>query len=400
MNPAVAAFDIHHLSSINDAFGRHFGDRLLQEVAERLRRRGMRDEDIGYIGGGTFVIVEPEQATSAGTVNALLDTTVFKDAFLIDGRELRISCRSGVARAPTDGSDSATLVQNAEAALKRAKESGEQYLHYRLEMHSQVAERLAMEIRLRSALDARQFELHYQPQVNIRTGRIEAAEALLRWRDPERGLVVPAQFLDVLESSGMLVAVGEWALRQALEDCRRWAALKLGPLRVGVNASPLQLRRVAFVDQVLQLAGTLPQECPGFGIDIEITETALLQDLAGTSNKLRRLRAAGIRIALDDFGTGYSSLGLLSHLPVDILKIDRSFIAGLPQDRASRTLAGTIVSLASAFGLRSVGEGVETPEQLALLQSLQCDLSQGYLHSGPLPAEEFERMLRTSVRSR
>jgi EAL domain-containing protein (putative c-di-GMP-specific phosphodiesterase class I) len=161
-----------------------------------------------------------------------------------------------------------------------------------------------------------------------------------------------------------------------------------------VNVSPLQVRRAAFVDQVLQLAGTLPQECPGFGIDIEITETVLLQDLAGTSNKLRQLRAAGIRIALDDFGTGYSSLGLLSHLPVDILKIDRSFIAGLPEDRASRTLAGTIVSLASAFGLISVGEGVETPEQLALLQSLQCDFSQGFLYSPPLPAQEFERMLR------
>jgi diguanylate cyclase (GGDEF)-like protein/PAS domain S-box-containing protein len=206
MNPAVAAFDIHHLSSINDAFGRHFGDRLLQEVAERLRRRGMHDEDMGYVGGGTFVIVEPEQATSEGSVNALLETTVFKDAFLIDGREIRISCRSGVARAPTDGVDAATLVQNAEAALKRAKESGEQYLHYRLEMHSQVAERLALEIRLRNALDARQFALHYQPQVNIRTGRIEAVEALLRWMDPERGLVAPAQFLDVLESSGMLLA--------------------------------------------------------------------------------------------------------------------------------------------------------------------------------------------------
>ena len=399
MNPAVGAFDIHHLSSINDSFGRGFGDRLLQQVAERLRRGGLRDEDIGYVGGGTFVIVEPEQFMSEGTVNRLLETTVFKDVFSIDGREIRISCRSGVARAPKDGRDAATLVQNAEAALKRAKDMGEQYLHYKLEMHSEVAERLALEIRLRNAVDAQQFVLHYQPQVNIATGRIEVVEALLRWNDPERGLVAPAQFLSVLESSGLIVAVGEWVLRQAVQDCRRWAGMGLGPVRVAVNVSPLQLRRHAFVDQVLQIAGALPRDFPGYGIDVEITETALLQDIEGTSGKLRKLRAAGIRIALDDFGTGYSSLGLLSHLPVDILKIDRSFVAGLPQTRANVTLVGTIVSLASAFGLLTVGEGVETSEQLGVLGSLNCNLSQGFLHARALPAEELEDMLRASARS-
>jgi diguanylate cyclase (GGDEF)-like protein/PAS domain S-box-containing protein len=395
MNPAVGAFDVLHLSNINDTFGRRFGDRLLQEVAERLRHGGMRDEDIGYVGGGTFVIVEPELLTSEITMGSLLESTVFKDPFSIDGREIRISCRSGVARAPADGRDAATLLQNAEAALKRAKDMGEQYLHYKLEMHSEVAERLALEIRLRNAIDAQQFVLHYQPQVNITTGRIEAVEALLRWNDPERGLVEPGQFLPVLESSGLIVAVGEWALRQAVQDSRRWATMGLAPVRVGVNVSPLQLRRLGFVEQVLQITGTLPQEFPGRGIDIEITETALLQDLEGTSSKLRQLRAAGIRIALDDFGTGYSSLGLLSHLPVDILKIDRSFVAGLPLTRASITLAGTIISLASAFGLLTVGEGVETAEQLAVLGGLHCDLAQGYLHSRPLPADALERLLQS-----
>ena len=164
---------------------------------------------------------------------------------------------------------------------------------------------------------------------------------------------------------------------------------------MGVNVSPLQLRRLGFVELVLQIASTLPQDFPGFGIDIEITETALLQDLEGTSSKLRALRAAGIRIALDDFGTGYSSLGLLSHLPVDILKIDRSFIAGLPQAQASITLAGTIISLASAFGLLTVGEGVETSEQLAVLSALHCDLVQGFLHSRPLAADALEQFLRS-----
>jgi diguanylate cyclase (GGDEF)-like protein/PAS domain S-box-containing protein len=399
MQPAVAAFDIHHLGSINDAFGRHFGDRLLQEVAERLRRGAMRDEDVGYVGGGTFVIVEPELFTSEGTVNTMLEATVFKDTFSIDGREIQVSCRSGVARAPADGRDAATLLRNAEAALKRAKEMGEQYLHYRLEMHSEIAERLALEIRLRNAIDARQFVLHYQPQVSISTGRIEAVEALLRWNDPGRGLVLPARFLPVLESSGLIVAVGEWALRQAVEDCRRWAGLGLGPVRIGVNVSPLQLRRHNFVEQVLRVAGSVSQEYPGYGIDLEITETALLQDVAGASAKLRQLRAAGIRIALDDFGTGYSSLGLLSQLPVDILKIDRSFVAGLPHARASIMLADTIISLAQAFDLITVGEGVETAEQLAVLERLHCNLSQGFLHSPGLPTDELERMLRAPVRT-
>lgn len=393
MNPAVAAFDIHQLAGINDAYGRHFGDRLLQEVGERLRRGGMSEKNIGYVGGGTFVLVEPQLLTSEGNVNTLLETMAFNEPFSIDGRELRVSFHSGVARAPQDGRDAATLLQNAEAALKQAKQTGEQYLHYRLEMHSEIAERLALEIRLRKAIDAQQFVLHYQPQVGIASGRIEAAEALLRWQDPGHGLVAPAQFLPVLEATGLIVPVGQWVLRQAVQDCRRWAGLGLSPVRIGVNVSPLQLRRHTFVEQVLQTVGTLSQDCPGYGIDLEITETALLQDLEGTSSKLRQLRSAGIRVALDDFGTGYSSLGLLSHLPVDLLKIDRSFIAGLPQVRASLTLARTIISLASAFELRTIGEGVETPAQLAVLAELHCDLTQGFLHSRPLPAAEFERLL-------
>ncbi|MEP7313371.1 MAG: EAL domain-containing protein [Pseudomonadota bacterium] len=398
MNPAVAAFDIHHLSGINDTFGRHFGDRLLQEVSERLRRAGVRDEDVGYLGSGTFVLVQPELITSEANVNTLLDAIAFKEAFSIDGREIRISCRTGVARAPQDGKEAAALLQHAEAALKRAKDSGEEYLHYKLDMRSEIAERLALEVRLRDAIDAHQFVLHYQPQVSIASGRIESVEALLRWNDPERGLVPPQHFLPLLESSGLIVTVGQWALRQAVKDCRHWAALGLGPLRVGVNVSPLQLRRHAFVEQVLQIVGNLSQDFPGYGIDLEITESALLQDLAGTSVKLRQLRAAGIRIALDDFGTGYSSLGLLSHLPLDMLKIDRSFVAGLPQTQASVTLAGTIISLASAFGLLTVGEGVETSEQFDLLSRLGCDLSQGFLHYRPQPADEIERSLQGPAR--
>ncbi len=391
--PAVAAVDVHLLSNINDTFGRHFGDLLLQSVAERLKDHVENDEYVGYLGGGAFVVVELDLATSAENINSLLENTVFGEAFSIEGRELRLSCRSGVARFPVDGRDSDTLVRNAEAALKRAKEIGEPYLHYRLDMHSEIAERLALEHRLRLAIDAEQFELHYQPQISTATGRIESVEALLRWNDPEHGIVAPAQFLPVLESSGLIVAAGNWTLTRVAADCRRWRDLGLGPVRVGVNVSALQLRRRSFVDFVLGQVGAWSTEQPGYGIDLEITETALLQDIEGTSRKLRELRAAGIRIALDDFGTGYSSLGLLSKLPVDLLKIDRSFVADLPGDHASVTLAKSIIALAAAFGLLTVAEGVETEEQLELLRSLNCDYTQGYLHRRPMPVAELEKVL-------
>jgi diguanylate cyclase (GGDEF)-like protein len=390
--PTVVAFDVMHLSKVNDSFGRHAGDLLLQAVAKRLKYHIADDERIGYLGGGTFVLVLPQGETSAESVTTLLENTVFREPFRIEGRVLRTSFRSGIARSPADGKDGNTLAQRAEAALKQAKEAGEQYLHYQIEMHSDIAERLALEHRLRAALAERQFTLHYQPQVSLATGRVEGVEALLRWRDPERGLVFPGQFLPVLESSGMIVAVGEWVLRQAAEDCLRWYRTGLGPLRIAVNVSAQQIRRRTFVEQVLAAA----QPClgGGCGIDLEITETGLLHDVEGASRKLRELRAAGLRIALDDFGTGYSSLGLLSKLPVDLVKIDRSFIAGLPQDKASVTLVSSVIGLASAFGLKVVAEGVETEGQLATLRQMGCNHSQGYLHSRPIAAEQFEKLLR------
>jgi len=390
--PTVVAFDVMHLSKVNDSFGRHAGDLLLQVVAKRLKYHIADDERIGYLGGGTFVLVLPQEETSAEGVTTLLENTVFREPFHIEGRVLRTSFRSGIARSPADGKDGNTLAQRAEAALKQAKEAGEQYLHYQIEMHSDIAERLALEHRLRAALDERQFVLHYQPQVNLATGLIEGVEALLRWQDPERGLVLPGQFLPVLESSGMIVTVGEWVLRQAAEDCLRWRRAGLGPVRIAVNVSAQQIRRRTFVGQVLAAA----RPCLGerYGLDLEITETGLLHDVDGASRKLRELRAAGLRIALDDFGTGYSSLGLLSKLPVDLVKIDRSFITGLPADKASVTLVSSVIGLASSFGLRVVAEGVETEGQLRILREMGCNQSQGYLHSRPVAAEQFAKLLR------
>ncbi len=388
--PLVVAFDLDRLSSVNDTFGRHVGDLLLQRAADRLKDSVDDHERIAYLGGGTFALALPQLETSAENVTALLESTVFRSPFAIEGHEFRAAFKSGIARYPADGRDGDTLVQKAEAALKLAKEVGERYLHYRLDVHSALSERVTLEHRLRAALDERQFVLHYQPQVSIATGRIEAVEALLRWQDPESGLVTPDRFLGVLESSGLIVAVGDWVLQQAAKDCARWQAAGLGPLRVAVNASALQIRRRTFVDQVLSAASISPASC---GLDIEITESGLLQDLDSTTRKLRELREAGIRIAIDDFGTGYSSLGLLSTLPLDLLKIDRIFIKGLPEDRASRTLVSSIIGLALAFDLIAVAEGVETSGQLDALRAMSCQQSQGYLHARPMPCEKLEALL-------
>jgi diguanylate cyclase (GGDEF)-like protein/PAS domain S-box-containing protein len=387
----VAAFDIHGLANINDSFGRRVGDLLLRQVAERLKRNTESEERVGYLGGGTFVLVEPGPSASAENISAMLGSAVFGKPFEIEGHAIRVSCPLGIARYPDDGEGADTLVHKAEAALKRAKDSGEQYLAYRLQMHGEIAERMRLEDKLRTALDEQQFVLHYQPQVDITTGRIMSLEALLRWNDPEGGLVMPAQFLSTLESSGLIVPVGSWVLARAAEDCRHWRALGLGPVRVAVNVAPLQIRQRAFVDEVLGAVEGL--NGAGYGMDIEITESSLLQDIDTTSRKLQVLRKAGIRVALDDFGTGYSFLGLLSRLPLDMLKIDRSFINGLPLDLASVALTTSIIGLAVAFGLVTVAEGVETTEQLEKLRDLRCAQLQGYLYSRPIPIEQIELLL-------
>jgi len=388
---AVAAFDIHGLANINDSFGRRVGDLLLRQVAERLKRNTESEERVGYLGGGTFVMVEPGPSASAENISAMLGSAVFGKPFEIEGHAIRVSCPVGIARFPNDGESAATLVHKAEAALKRAKDGGEQYLTYRLQMHGEIAGRMQLEHKLRTALDEEQFVLHYQPQLDIATGRIESLEALLRWNDPEGGLVMPGQFLPMLESAGLIVPVGSWVLARAAQDCRRWRSLGLGPVRVAVNVAALQIRQRAFVDEVLAAAEGLNET--GYGMDIEITESSLLQDIDSTSRKLQVMREAGIHVALDDFGTGYSFLGLLSRLPLDMLKIDRSFISGLPLDLASVALTTSIIGLAAAFGLVTVAEGVETTEQLDKLRELHCAQLQGYLYSRPISADQIDLLL-------
>jgi diguanylate cyclase (GGDEF)-like protein len=387
-------FDVDHLSVINDSFGRNVGDRLLQGVAERLKALFPDTERLAHLAGGMFLAAVSLQTGSDRELQEIHRDVmrIFERLFVIEGRQIAVTAKCGFALFPENGREPNQLVQNAEAALKEAKAAGEPYLFHRLEMNSALAARVRMEHRLRAALGNKQFELHYQPKVLLHTGRVESAEALLRWRDPEHGLVAPGSFLAILESAGLMPAIGAWALNQAAADCREWRRRGLPPVRVAVNISPAELRRRGFEHEVVLAVGALTDDS-GWGIDIEVTEGALLGDSSDCVRALRFLRNAGIRIAIDDFGTGYSSLARLSELPIDTLKIDRVFTRRLPEDRRSGTLVETIIDLAHAFDMTTVAEGVETQGQLDYLRRAGCDESQGYLHSRPVPRVEFEQFL-------
>jgi diguanylate cyclase (GGDEF)-like protein len=393
---AVAVVDIERLGAINTSFGRRTGDLLLQHVADRLKRRFPATEEVAHFGGGTFGIVRNVTRPGVHRIEDLLPQiqehalALFGEPFELEGRSIPVGARVGLALYPEDGRDAATLVQNAEGALQDARSAGEKHFHYRADKHSEAVAKLELEHRLRVALEKRQFELYYQPKVDVVTRRIQGVEALLRWNDPQRGLVSPAVFLPLLESSGLIVDVGRWIIERAAQDCREWRAAGLPPTRVAVNIAPAQLRQPEFAVEFLAHVGSWADaRC---GLDVEITESALHEDCGHEIRQLGLLRRQRIKVAVDDFGTGYSSLSRLSVLPVDTLKIDRSFVSNLGS-ASGKTLVRTIISLAKAFKLTTVAEGVETQEQLDVLWHMSCDQSQGFLHSKALPRDEFAVLL-------
>jgi diguanylate cyclase (GGDEF)-like protein len=390
--PAVAVLDVEHLSIINDSYGRHAGDHLLQKIADRLRGR-FSTENLAYLGAGCFAMMLEGAGSQDNALRELQQhiLAMFEKPFRIEAHDVPITVKSGLACRGPGSLDAEALVQNAEAGVRQAKAAGEQYHHHRLDLSSKLAARLALEHRLRGALENDRYLLYYQPKIDIATGRLDGVEALLRWDDPERGIVSPGEFLPILESTGMIVSVGEWALHHAAADCRRWKAAGLQPVHVAVNCSPMQLRRPGFTEQVLGIVEGWTGG--GWGLDLEITESLLIDPESAEVLRLRALRNAGVRVAIDDFGTGYSSLSRLSDLPVDTLKIDRSFINGLPGDRASARLVPTVISLARAFDLVTVAEGVETRAQFNFLERAGCMQSQGFLHAQPMPAAALEPLL-------
>jgi diguanylate cyclase (GGDEF)-like protein len=384
----VVVFDVRKLGAVNDSLGRYVGDRLLEKIAARVKQTYADSECAAYFGGGTFALMLTAVGNPADTGRMLQNaaTQFFAEPFEIDGQVLRPAVRSGVAFYPHDADTADTLVQNAEAALQAAREGNEKYMLFGLVTQRPTSRSFALEARLSGALDRDEFRLHYQPKVSIESGRIEGFEALLRWQDTEDGLVAPNVFVPLLERSGAIVDVGEWVLHQAVRDLRLWREAGLPVVRVAVNVSPLQLRRRDFADRVLasiETAGNQPS-----AVDLEITESMLMQDLELSIRKLALLREAGIGVAIDDFGTGYSSLRLLARLPVDTLKVDRSFIQSVADTPNVRILVATIISLARAFGMHTVAEGVETAEQLKILRAVKCDQAQGYLFGRPTPASE------------
>jgi EAL domain-containing protein (putative c-di-GMP-specific phosphodiesterase class I) len=315
----------------------------------------------------------------------------FAEPIVIDGIELRTTVKIGIAVYPADAETAESLFVNAEAALKRAKDAADPYLFYSPEMNARVAQRLHLESRLRKAVTQREFVLHYQTKVDLATRRIRGLEALIRWNDSEFGVVPPLDFVPLLEESGLIVEVGRWVFEQALADTQRWRSLGLEVPRVAVNVSEVQLRQPNFVATVLGALG--PDFNRATGIDVEITETMVAQNTGANVQKLLRLREAGLQIFMDDFGTGYSGLSQIAHLPLDALKIDRSFVAGMTVSGEHMAIVSAIINLARALRIYVVAEGVETEEQAARLYALGCDEAQGYLFSRPLPAEDIAKLL-------
>jgi diguanylate cyclase len=384
----VVVFDVQKLGAINDSLGRYVGDRLIEKVAARLKQAYPDPECVAYFGGGTFAVMLADvgSTTDTGRIMQNAAAQTFVEPFYIESHELRISIRSGLAFYPHDADSADALVQDAEAALKAAKEDNEKYMLYGFVTQRPTSRSLALEARLTGALDREEFLIHYQPKVDIESGRIAGLEALLRWQDRQDGMVPPSVFVPLLERSGAIVDVGEWVLLQAARDIRGWLASGLAGVRVAVNVSPLQLRRRDFVDRVLD--SLKPAIDRPAGVDLEITESMLMQDLELSIGKLSQLREAGIGVAIDDFGTGYSSLRLLAKLPVDTLKVDRSFVQSIADTPNMLTLVSTIVSLARAFNMKTVAEGVESAEQLQMLRLIRCDQAQGFLLGRPTPAAD------------
>ena len=395
----VVVFDVQKLGAINDTLGRYVGDRLIEGIAARLKQTFVEPDRVAYFGGGTFAVMLEGGTNKTDTARILHNPAAqaFVEPFKIDGQELRPTIRSGVAFHPTDGVNADALVQNAEAALKAAREDGEKYMLYGLITQRPTSRSLALEARLAGALDRQEFLLHYQPedQYRDRRGRgTRGASALAGQRRWFGGAFFVRSLAGAIRRHR---GCREWVLLQAVRDIRKWTMAGLPGMRVAVNVSPLQLRRRDFVQRVL--SGIEPTMQMSAGVDIEITESMLMHDLELSIRKLSQLREARIGVAIDDFGTGYSSLRLLARLPVDTLKIDRSFMHSITDTPNVMTLVSTVVSLARAFGMRTVAEGVETSGQLEMLRLCKCDQAQGFYFARPVPALAVQsEMARLSQR--
>jgi diguanylate cyclase (GGDEF)-like protein/PAS domain S-box-containing protein len=405
---AVLFMDLDGFKNVNDTLGHAAGDLVLQWAAERLRD-GLRPSDLvsrasGFteeahdeielarLGGDEFTallldVERPEDAVAvAQRICALM-----RRPFEIDTRAVTLSASVGVAIYPCDGQDAATLLKHADTAMYHAKTSGRDNAQvYSVALTNEIMERMDLDASLRVALERHQFELHYQPQVDVLTGRVRSVEGLIRWRHPERGLVSPLQFIPLAEDNGLIGAIGEWVLQTACADAARWQQMGW-PIRVAVNLSPLQFGAPdlpAMVARTLARAGLEPGT-----LELEVTESALMSNTEATRGALQALHVSGVQIALDDFGTGYSSLAYLTRMPIDHIKVDRSFVAGLLGGGESEAIVRAVIAMAHSLGMRVTAEGVETQEQALALRRMACDFLQGYHFSRPVPAQDIAALL-------
>ena len=389
----VVFLDLDRFKKINDSLGHSSGDEVLKRVAERIAGSVRKSDLIARLGGDEFVALihdVTDEAVPARVVEKILET--ISRPFLLGGDQYSVTASAGVAIFPQDGLDADELIKLADIAMYKAKMDGRNRFHFYTDgMNQIVVERLQLENRLREAIDSKGFVLCYQPQVDVALGTVTGAEALVRWKQPGKGLVPPQQFIVLAEETGLIDQLGEWVLRQACKDAARWATEGYHDLSVSVNVSPIQLRLRSFPETVVQILRET--ELNPRSLTLEITESAVMEPRGLTLSTLCSLREIGVRISIDDFGTGYSSLAALRHLPADELKIDRTFVSGVLDDPADATITRSLVDMSRGLGLVAVAEGIETREQGDKLLRQGCHRMQGYLFGKPAPDSEFRAVL-------
>ena len=393
---ALLFLDLDRFKTINDSLGHPIGDALLREVTRRLLATVRDSDTVCRLGGDEFVVLAGDLADddTAGTVaQKLLEVTL--QPFEIEGHRLTVSVSIGIALHPADGDGFDILLKKADTAMYHAKDAGRNtYRFFTEQMNINVVERLFIQNRLQQAVANQEFVLHYQPQIALGTGRIIGVEALVRWQNPELGLIGPDRFISQAEESGSIVAIGDWVLREACRQARKWADDGIDQLSIAVNISTLQLHQNDFADQVLRILGETGHDPRR--LELEFTESILIHDVDRVIRQIRQLKAAGIGIAIDDFGTGYSSLSYLKQLDVDRLKIDRSFIRDIGSDPDDAAIVRAITQMARSLRLKTMAEGAETSEQTRFLLAEGCEDVQGFLYSRPIDAAAFLRLFQES----
>jgi len=396
---ALFVLDLDRFKVINDTLGHQFGDRVLQETAKRLLGCVRESDILARLGGDEFVILLEEFGEDSNLTEIarkLLASVAELDS--IDGREIGLSVSIGICAAPADGRDAKTLFANADIAMYRAKEMGRNnYCFYSSDIHTYTLEKLALEAGLRHGLERGEFRIHYQPKIEITTGTITGVEALLRWQHPERGLIPPDRFIPLAEATGLIVPIGLWTLREVCERGKAWQSLDLPRFPIAVNLSATQFRQQ---DLVPQLAAIL--KSTGFDpkyLELEITESVVMQDPDKVVMKLEALRRMGVRLAIDDFGTGYSSLGYLKRFPINNLKVDRSFVRDLAHSSDDVAITRAVIAMAHSLGMNVIAEGVELKEQFDVLREEGCDEFQGWLCRPALAEEDLLHFIRETVTS-